>query len=156
MSNDMMRMDVRTQLDFPLVSLLMSDAHLEFVNYRDKKYFSGKPGLRTVDAVVPLEISATDLVAVVLEKPLKNQKCEFQDGNLSQCMGQAGQTPYRVSWTKRDQTGPWYGRAKKMTIQIPQRKINLNFYFTDWQSNLSKVEGLSVLSAPADFQKMNK
>ncbi len=150
---DYVRIDVRTQLDFPLASLLMSDDKLEFVNYRDKKYFSGKPGPHALDSVIPLDISASDLVSVVQERPTHGQKCIYQDSKIASCVGAAGPTSYRVTWSKRDSTSPWSGKAKKMVIQIPNRKISLLFYFTEWQKNLSKVEGLTSLNVPEDFHK---
>jgi hypothetical protein len=147
------RIDLRTQLDLPLASLLMTDQKLEYVLYRDKKYFNGKPGPHALDSIVPLDISAEDLVSVILEKPLKNQKCFQVAGQLTRCQSATGPASYSVYWEKRDSTRPWLGKATKFVINLPSRKINLKFYLTDWQKKLSNSEKLSTLQVPDDFQK---
>ena len=147
------RVDLRTQLDLPLASLLMSDKKVEYVLYRDKKYFSGKPAPHVLDALIPMDLSSEDLVAVVLERPLRIQHCDYENNLLLRCRGQSGQTPYMVSWSKRTNSSPWSGKATKMIIELPARKISLKFYFTDRQKNPSNLTKVSTLVIPPDFHK---
>ena len=153
LSPQTVRLDVRTQLDLPVASFVMSDAKLEYILYRSKKYFAGKPGTHALDAIIPLDISAEELVAVILEKPLKSQKCEYENKVLTRCHGSAGPTSYNVLWEKRVSSSPWSGKATKMVIEIPQRKISLRFYFSDWTKKLSNLEQLSSVRIPDDFHK---
>lgn len=147
------RIDLRTQLDLPLASILMTDQKLEYVLYRDKKYFSGKPGPGALDSIIPLDITAEDLVAIVQERPMKNQKCFQAGGKIARCQGNAGPMSYNVSWDKRDSTRPWLGRATKINVDLSSRGINLKFYLTDWQKNLSNLSKLTELQVPENFQK---
>ncbi len=147
------RLDLRTQLDLPLASLILTDKKLEYVLYRDKKYFSGKPGPHALDQIIPLEITASELVSVVTEKPLPSQKCELLEGKLSKCRSAAGPMSYTATWGKRENSSPWSGKATKLVIEIPSRKISLKFYFTDWNKKPSNTDRLYTLNIPSDFHK---
>lgn len=148
-----LRADVRTPLDLPLASFLMSERKLEYLLYRTKKYYSGRPGPKALDAVMPLDLTSSELIAVILERPLENQKCDTESGNLLRCRGTVNSSPYLVSYSRRDSTSPWSGKAKRMVIEFPQRKISLKFYFTEMEKNPSNLVKASTLIVPPDFQK---
>ncbi|MBK9293865.1 MAG: hypothetical protein IPM57_05375 [Oligoflexia bacterium] len=148
------RVDLRTQLDLPLASILLTEEKLEYLLYRDKKYFVGKPGPGALDGIVPLDVSAADLVSAMSERPLKDKKCFQVKGVVTRCLEVLGSTSgFNISWEKRNPDRPWLGRATKINIDLIKRGINLRFYLTDWQKNLSNLERFSSLQIPEDFNK---
>jgi hypothetical protein len=82
---------------------------------------------------------------------LANQKCEKDDaGNLLRCTG-ARPLNYVVEWAKRAETGPMKGRATRVSIQVPDRKVELKFYIKKTEP-IAQPESLSQITVPSDFK----
>jgi hypothetical protein len=57
-----------------------------------------------------------------------------------------------VTWSKRSQAGQWAGKATRIELSIPDRKVSLKFYLTAIQKNVSDLDKMSVLQIPQGFQ----
>ncbi|MDZ4678725.1 MAG: hypothetical protein SGI74_14605 [Oligoflexia bacterium] len=155
LSGKTVRLDVTTTLDLPLASVLLNDQKIEYVLYRDKKYYSGKPNPHALDPVFPLSIDASTLISLLNEQSIKNAQCKTEAGFTSECAGSVGGAQYIVRWEKRATTGLLAGRATKVILELPQRHVALKFYYTNWQKTVSNAERLMVLQVPEGFQSFS-
>jgi len=146
------RMDVNTSLDLPEASIILTQNKIEYLLYQQKKYYSGRPNSHALDPVFPMSIDADTLVKVLKEEKPVGSQCEQENGYLTQCTGKAGALNYRVTWSKRKDSGPLAGRASKMVIDIAEENISLRFYFSDWQKNVSNAERFLSLQVPPGFK----
>jgi hypothetical protein len=155
LDNRMVRLDVTTTLDLPLASVLLGENKIEYVLYRDKKYFVGRPNPNALDPVFPLSIDAPTLISILREEKIKNAQCDETGDVVSECRGAVGGTQYVVKWEKRASSGPMAGRAMKISLELPGRHVGLKFYFTGWQKSVSNAERLMVLQVPPGFQSFS-
>ena len=148
------RLDLMTGLDLMLATIILTDSKIEYVLYRDKKYYSGKPNPHALDPVFPLAIDVMALTNILYERTTPGD-CELDlSGFPKQCRGVAGKTPYNVTWSKRLTAGPLAGRASKIVLDLPQRQVSLKFYFNDLKKNIGNAERLLSLQVPAGFKSM--
>ncbi len=155
LNSSTVRLDVTTTLDLPLASVLLTDQKIEYVLYRDKKYYSGKPNSKALDPVFPLSIDAATLISLLREENMKGAQCKSESGVIAQCAGAVGEAQYVIQWDKRVTTGPMAGRATKVTLELPKRQVVLKFYFTNWQKSVSNAERLMVLQVPEGFKSFS-
>ena len=146
------RIDLMTTMDLPLASIVLTDNSIDYLLYRAKKHYSGKPGPHALDPVFPMAIDAKHLINLLNEQKNPDDKCDSDENGLTLCSGVTGQTAYVVSWTKRKDSGPLAGRASKIVLELPQRQVSLKFYITDWQKNKSDAERLLALKIPEGYR----
>lgn len=152
---DAVRMDVTTSLDLPVAAILLTNEKIQYVLYREKRFYSGKPNPHALDPVFPLTIDADTLVKILREEKPPGDKCEVENGYLSRCEGRAGSLDYNVAWSNRKGAGPLAGRASKMVLNLPSEKISLRFYFSDWQKNVSNAQRFLSLEVPPGFKTIS-
>jgi hypothetical protein len=147
------RLDVTNTLDLPLAAVVLTESRIEYVLYRDKKFYSGKANPHALDPVFPLTVDAETLENILSERlPSPSSVCETDGDVLKSCHGRTGETAYQVEWSKRESTGPLSGRASKITLELPERHVSLKFYLTDWQKNMSNAERFLALRIPPGFK----
>lgn len=149
-----MRIDVTTTVDLPLASVILNKRKIEYVLYRTKKYYYGKPNPKALDPVFPLSVDAETLFALLNERPAPGAQCLFDNKKITQCSGTSGEYKYQVTWGKRSQAGQWAGRATRIELSIPERKVSLKFYLTGIQKNVSDLDKMSALQVPQGFQTL--
>ena len=153
LSKNAIRLDVRTTLDLPLASVLLTDKEIRYALYRAKKFYSGKPGPRALDPVFPLSIDVFTLQRILNETPGADDKCTKDDvGRLKECVGKTGETKYIGQWAKRQNSGPLAGRAAKIVLDLPDRSVRLKFFINDFQSTVPNLDKLSRLDPPEGFK----
>ncbi len=150
-----LRLDLRTSLDLPLASIVMSESKIQYVLYRDKKFFTGKPGPHALDPIFPLIVDSSTLINILLEKKNPMDQCEMADGFLLGCKGNSGQMEYTVDWDKRKTTGPLTGRASKVLLKLPAKQALVKFYFNDLQTNVPNAERFLNLEVPDGFKSFS-
>jgi hypothetical protein len=150
-----LRMDISTSLDLPEASIVLTEEKVEYLLYREKKYYSGRASPHSLDPVFPLAVDADTLVKILLEEKPNGDQCEVENGFLTQCLGKVGELEYRVTWTKRQGSGPLAGRASKMVLDLPAQKLSLRFYFSEWQKNVSNAERFLTLQVPPGFRSLS-
>ncbi|MCC6277831.1 MAG: hypothetical protein IT289_07960 [Oligoflexia bacterium] len=146
------RIDVTSTVDLPLASVVLTDAKIEYVMYRAKKHYFGKPNPKALDPVFPLSVDVQSLWSVLNEKPTAGSECEGATSQPAKCSGESEGIRYTVEWAKRSSAGPWAGRATKISLSFPDRAVSLKFYLTGWQKNLSDSDGRMALQVPQGFQ----
>lgn len=149
------RFDLLTSMDLPLSSIVMTDTSIEYVLYRDKKYYSGKPNPHALDPVFPIAIDVKHIIKLLNEESNTEDKCDSDQYGLTMCTGLSGSTPYIITWSKRKDSGPLAGRASKVSLEIPQRQISLKFLYTDWQKENSDAERLLALKIPDGYRHLS-
>jgi hypothetical protein len=149
------RMDISTTLDLPEASIVLTEDKVEYLLYRQKKFYSGKANPHSLDPVFPLAVDADTLVKILTEEKPKGDQCEVENGFLTQCLGKVGDLEYRVEWSKRKDSGPLAGRASKVVLDLPEQKLSLRFYFSDWQKNVSNAERFLTLQVPPGFRTIS-
>jgi hypothetical protein len=149
------RLDMRTTLDLPLASIVLTDQKIDYALYRDKKFYTGRPGPHALDPVFPLAVDVKTLNEILQQKKITGAKCEVDDLGPLSCSGQAGSTTFNVSWSKRQTSGPLAGRASKIVLDLPQRHVSLRFYLNDWQHDVPNAEHLLSLQTPSGFTTLS-
>jgi hypothetical protein len=151
-----LRLDVRTTLDLPVASIVLTDKKIQYALYRNHAFYSGVPSPHALDPVFPLTVNAATLVQVLKEQRVTGAQCELDgDKNLSSCQGKAGDTTFMVKWSKRQSSGPLAGRATKILLELPQSKISLRFYVNDLHRDVSNAERSQTIEVPADFRRLS-
>jgi hypothetical protein len=148
------RFDLRTSLDLPLASIVFTEQKINYALYRDKKFYSGRPGPHALDPVFPLSVDVRTLVEILEEKTIRGAQCN-SDGEMKECRGQAGNTTYVVTWSKYKNSGPLAGRSSKIVLELPDRQVSLRFYLNDWQREVPNAERLLSLQVPAGFATLS-
>jgi hypothetical protein len=154
-ANRAVRLDLTTTMDLPLATIVLSESKIQYLLYRDKKFYTGRPGPHALDPVFPLAVDASHLLNLLKEEKNPEDKCESDSTGLTSCKGSAGQTDYVISWSKRKTTGPLAGRASKIALDLPRRQVTLKFFLTDWQKNVPNAERLLSLKVPAGFRTLS-
>lgn len=150
-----LRLDVLNSLDLPLAAIVLTDSKIEYVLYREKKYYVGKPGPHALDPVFPLTVDVKTLLSLLQERPEEPAACEKDSKGPTRCQGMAGNLPYSVSWSRRQSSGPLSGRSSRLMLEVPQRQVALKFYFTDWTKKSADSERLLALNVPGDFKTVS-
>jgi len=150
-----MRLDLRTTLDLPLASIVLTDQKINYLLYRDKKSYSGVPGPHALDPVFPLSVDVSTLNEILQQKEITGAHCERDGQGLASCNGSVGATQFKVTWSKRPTSGPLAGRASKIILELPQRHVSLRFYLNDWQRNLPDAEHFLSLQTPPGFTSLS-
>jgi len=146
-----LRLDVFTTLDLPLASVIMSEREIRYALYRDKKFYQGPVNPHALDPVFPLSVEGRDLVSILNERPLPSQKCERDEaGFLVRCTA-TKPLNYTVEWGKRADAGPLKGRATRISLLVPDRKVELKFYLKS-SKPLLNPDRLTQITVPSDFQ----
>ena len=145
------RMDLRTTLDLPLAAIVLTDQKINYALYRDKKFYTGRPGPHALDPVFPMSVDVKTLIQILQEQEITGASCQSDEKGPLGCRGSSGGIQYQVTWSKRQTSGPLAGRASKVVLDLPDRHVSLRFYFNDLQQKLPNAERLLSLQVPPGF-----
>jgi len=148
------RMDLLTGLDLPLASLLLTKDKVEYLLYRDRKYYRGQPNPNALDKLFPLAVEARTLTRIIQQQKNPGDICktEAKDADVLSCTNSTDGVEYTVSWTQHQNSGLWSGRAKKMILEIPSKETKLKFHFNDLSVALQNKDQLMTLKIPPGFK----
>jgi hypothetical protein len=149
------RLELRTTVDVPLATIVLTTDKIQYILFHDKKFYSGKPGPHALDPLFPLSVDAKTLVEILEEVKVPGSSCTSDDGTLSSCAGQINGSAFSANWSKRGVAGPLSGRASKIVLELPDRHVSLKFYITDWQRNISNAEHMLSLKVPSGFSSFS-